>query len=224
MRAAAGFHYVNASTGPEPETITGDAGVSSGRQDITFTASYGAEHFTLLLVGGTVYFQGNTAAAEDQLGVVTADAAKMQDKWVSVVSGDGPYTVLEQGITVADQVIELQFVPTSTKQVTTTSGTTATRILGNIPASDGSPASTAQLDVLPTSNIPVEYDSSFTVSGAAITSTTAFSAWGTAPTVTAPTGSVAWSTLVTATPPGGYGRGGSAAGAPTPTPSPGGAI
>jgi hypothetical protein len=225
MRAAAGFHYVNASTGPEPETITGDAGVSSGRQDITFTASFGAEHFTLLLVGGTVYFQGNTAAVEDQLGVVTADAAKVQSRWVSVVSGDGPYTVLQPGITVADQVTELQFVPVSTQHVTTSAGMIATSIRGSIPASGGGPASIARLDVLSTSNIPVEYDSSFTVSGATITSTTAFSAWGTAPTVAAPTGSVAWSTLVTATPPGGYGSGGgSGAGSPTPTPSPGGAI
>jgi hypothetical protein len=219
MRAAAGFHYVNASTGPEPETITGDAGVSGGRQDITFTASYGAEKFTLLLAGGTVYFEGNTAAVEDQLGVVTADAAPLQNKWVSVVSGDGPYTVLQPGITVADQVSELQFVPQSTSQVTTAGGTAATRIVGSIPAANGDPASAAQLDVAPTSNIPVDYSTSFTVSGASITSTTTFSQWGTAPTVTAPSGAVAWSSLITATPPGGYGSGGNSAAAPTPTPA-----
>ena len=222
MRAAAGFHYVNASNGPTPETITGDAGASGGRQDITFTASYGQEKFTLLLVGRTVYFEGNTAAVEDQLGVVTADAANLQNKWVSVASGDGPYGVLQPGITVADQTAELQFRPASTTQVTTTGGTAATRILGSIPASNGNPAATAQLDVAPTSNIPVDYSSSFTVSGASITSTTTFSAWGTAPTVSAPSGPVAWSSLTTATPPGGYGSGGSTAGAPTPTP--GGAI
>jgi hypothetical protein len=222
MRAAAGFHYVNASTGPEPETITGDAGVSDGDQDITFTASYGVEKFTLLLVGGTVYFQGNTAAVEDQLGVAAAAAPKLQNKWVSVVSGDGPYTVLQPGITVADQVSELEFDPVSTTQVTTTGGAAATRIIGTIPASSGNPAATAQMDVLPTSNIPVAYSTTFTVSGASITSTTTFTAWGTAPTVTAPTGAVAWSSLVTATPPGGYGSGGSSSSAPSPTP--GGAI
>lgn len=219
MRAAAGFHYVNASNGPDPETITGDAGVSGGRQDITFTASYGMEKFTLLLVSGTVYFEGNTAAVEDQLGVATADAAKLQNAWVSVASGDGPYGVLQPGITVADQAEELQFVPSSTTQVTTTDGTAATRILGSIPASNGNPASMAQLDVAPASNIPLGYSSTFTVSGASVTSTTTFSQWGTAPTVSAPSGAVAWSSLNTATPPGGYGRGGSTAAAPTPTPS-----
>lgn len=224
MRAAAGFHYVNASNGPEPETITGDAGVSGGRQDIVFTASYGQEKFTLLLVSGTVYFEGNTAAVEDQLGVVTADAAKLQNKWVTVVSGDGPYSILQPGITVADQAAELQFVPASTTKVTTTGGAAATRIRGSIPASNGSPAASAQLDVAPTSNIPVEYSSTFTVSSTSVTSTTTFSEWGTAPTVAAPSGAVAWSSLKTATPPGGYGSGGSTAGSPTPTPTPGGPI
>jgi hypothetical protein len=218
MRAAAGFHYVNASTGPDPETITGDAGMSGGRQDIILTASYGAEHFTLLLVSGTVYFEGNTAAVEDQLGVVTADAAQLQNKLVSVVNGDGPYSILQPGITVADQATGLQFVPVSTRQVTTTGGSVATLILGTIPASGGNPAATAQLDVLPTSNIPVGYETSFTSKGASITSTTTFSAWGTAPTVSAPSGAVAWSTLVTAMPPGGYGSGGTGTSSPTPTP------
>src|SRR3984957_5121405 len=217
MRAAPGFHYVSSSNGPEPEGFVGDAGVSDGRQDITFTTSYGAEKFTLLLLGGTVYFQGNTAAVEDQLGVVTADAAPLQNKWVSVVTGNGPYSVLQPGITVADQVSQLQFVPQST-QATTVGGTAATRILGSIPAANGDPASTVQFDVAPTSNIPLDYTSSFTVSGTSITSTTTFSQWGTAPTVTAPTGAVAWSSLTTAAPPGGYGSGGNSA-APTPTPS-----
>lgn len=220
MRAATGFHYVNTSNGPEPETITGDAGVSGGRQDITFTASYGAEQFTLLLVGPTVYFEGNTAAVEDQLGVVKADAAALQNKWVSVVTGNGPYSILQPGITVTDQVAEVQFVPVSTKQVTTTAGTAATRILGNIPASNNSPAASAHLDVAPESNIPVDFSSSFTVNGTAITSSTTFSQWGAAPTVTAPSGAVAWTSLTTATPPGGYGSGGTGATAPTPTPAP----
>ncbi|HEY6468220.1 MAG TPA: hypothetical protein VI434_00475 [Candidatus Dormibacteraeota bacterium] len=224
MRAAAGFHYVNTSNGPDPETITGDAGASGGRQDITFTASYGVEKFTLLLVSGTVYFEGNTAAVEDQLGVLKADAATLQNKWVSVVAGNGPYSILQPGITVADQVAEVQFVPVSTTQVTTSGGTRATRILGNIPASQNAPAETAQMDVAPTSNIPVDYSTSVTVSGSAITSTTTFSEWGTAPTVTAPPGAVAWSSLATAAPPGGYGSGGTGATSPTPSATPAPAI
>src|SRR5579863_3784693 len=92
--ASTGFHYVAVSKGGDAQTIVGDAGLTTGRQAITFVSSCGTEQFTLLLVGstpdgGTVYFQGNTPALEDQLGVSAATAPSLQNKWVSVVSGDG---------------------------------------------------------------------------------------------------------------------------------------
>src|ERR1700730_12437087 len=67
-RASNGFHYVAVSTGGAAQTIVGDAGQSGGRQAITFVSNFGTEQFTLLLVGPTVYFQGNVPALEDQLG------------------------------------------------------------------------------------------------------------------------------------------------------------
>ena len=73
-RASTGFHYVAVSAGGYPQTIVGDAGQSGGSQAITFDSNYGAEQFTLLLVGTTVYFQGNVPAIEDQLGVSAASA------------------------------------------------------------------------------------------------------------------------------------------------------
>jgi hypothetical protein len=218
MTAAPGFHYVSVATGPDSETITGDAGVSGGRQLITFNASYGAEQFTLILVNGIVYFQGNAPAVEDQLGVATADAAKLAGKWVSVSNGDGPYSVLQPGITVADQAQEIPLTPASSSRITTAGGVAGYRIDGTIPASGGAPEETAHLDVIAASKIPVAYDSSFTDNGVAVTNTVTFSAWGTAPTVSAPTGAVAWSTLVTTEPAGGYGSGGTSSLAPTPTP------
>src|ERR1700682_2689621 len=111
---AAGFTYVSESTGTLSETIAGVAGQLGGRQDITFNSSYGSEHFTLLLVGATVYFQGNTPAIEDQLGVAAAGAPALAGKWVSVVTGNGPYGVLQLGITAGDQAQLMLLVPTST--------------------------------------------------------------------------------------------------------------
>jgi hypothetical protein len=217
MNAAPGFHYVSVSTGPNPETITGDAGVAGGRQLITFDASYGAEQFTLVLVGSTVYFEGNVPAIEDQLGVSAANAATLASHWVSVSNNDGPYSVLQPGITVADEAQEIPLVPVST-QSTTSGGTAAIRIIGTIPAANGAPVETAHLDVIAASKVPVAYASSFTQNGTAVTETVTFTRWGTAPTVSAPAGAVAWSTLTTATPPGGYGSGGSSS-TTTPTPS-----
>jgi hypothetical protein len=211
---SSGFAYVSVSTGPQSETIAGVAGKLGGRQVITFDSSYGAEHFTLLLVGATVYFQGNTPAVEDQLGVGAASASKVAGKWVSVVSGNGPYAVssssvgLEPGITVADQAMEMLLVPTGLTPVTTT-GAPATRIIGTVRDQAGN-SHAAHLDVVTASAIPLSYVASFTIT---------FSQWGTAPSVSAPSGAVAWSSLLTSPPPGGYGSGGGASATPTPSPT-----
>lgn len=217
MNAATGFHYTLTATGPDSETFVGDADPTGGRQTITFNGSYGAEHFNLVLVNGTVYFQGNVPALEDQVGVPAAKAPALVNKWVSVVPGNGPYKVLQPGITVADQQTEVPMVATSTSPTTTASGIAVTRISGTIPPQNGVPAATVFFDVLPTSNIPVDYESTFTANGVVQTTSMTFTQWGTAVTVTAPAGAVAWSTLGASPPPGGYGSGGATSG-PTPTP------
>jgi hypothetical protein len=223
MSAATGFHYTLTATGPDSETFIGDAEQAGGHQSITFNASYGAEHFNLVLVGGTVYFQGNVPALEDQLGVAAAKAPALVNKWVSVVAGNGPYSVLQPGITTADQRTEVPMVPAASGPATTASGTAVTRITGTIPAQDGVPAATVLFDVLPGSNIPVDYQSTLSANGVVQTTSVTFTQWGTAVAVTAPSGAVAWSTLgVVSPPPGGYGSGGPTSSAPTPTP--GGAI
>jgi hypothetical protein len=223
-RASNGFHYVAVSTGGAAQTIVGDAGQTGGRQAITFDSNFGTEQFTLLLVGTTVYFQGNVSALEDQLGVTAATAAGVQGKWVSVVNGDGgthgPYSVLQPGITTGSQATEMPLTPASTTSVTD-AGVMATRITGVVPAANGFPPGTGSLDVAPNTGVPIAYTSMISGGGVVLSFTTTFSAWGTAPSVSAPPGSVAWTTLTTAAPPGGYGDGGVPASGPTPTPTPG---
>lgn len=212
--ASAGFHYVAVSTGGDAQTIVGDAGQTNGRQAITFVSTFGTEQFTLLLVSGTVYFQGNTPAVEDQLGVTPATAAAVSGKWVSVKSGDGPYHVVQPGITTGSQASELTLTPESLSTVTA-GGVAATKISGIIPATTTLPAGTASLIVAARSDLPISYAS--TIAGLSFTTT--FSGWGTAPIVSTPAGAVvAWSTLTTAVPAGGYGGGGVPGSTPTPTP------
>ncbi len=213
-QAAIGFHYVSDVGGPQTQQIIGDAGPSGGTQVITDNSTFGAEQFTLLLVGGMVYFQGNAPALRDQLGVPAASAPALAGKWVSVATPDGPYRVVAPGITTADQALELSLVPTSTSSVTL-AGAPATRIEGALPPQQGLSGSRAHLDVDPISHHPLTYVTAASVSGANVTSTTTFTAWGTAPTVTAPAGAVAWSTLGASAPPGGYGNGGSTPGSPS---------
>jgi hypothetical protein len=213
---AAGFKYVSVSTGTLSETIAGVAGQLGGRQDITCNSSYGGEQFTLLLVGTTVYFQGNTPAIEDQLGVAAAGAPKLAGKWVSVAAGNAPYGVLQPGIRAGDQAQQMPLVPTSTTRLTTSDGIAATRILGTLPTQPG----TAHLDIATGTGIPLSYVMRFTINGTTATTTTTFSQWGTAPSVSAPSGTVAWSTLVTSPPPGGYGTCGASSPPPSGTPQP----
>jgi hypothetical protein len=216
--ASSGFHYVAVASGVFPQ-IVGDAGQSGGRQTITFDANYGSEQFTLLLVGTTVYFQGNVPALEDQLGVSAASAPSVDNKWVAVVPGNGPYTVLQPGITASSQAKQMPLTPDSSAKVTA-GGVTATRISGVVPPANGLPAGTGSLDIAPRTDLPISYSYTSTVSagGVVLTFTTKFSAWGSAPSVNAPTGVTAWSSLTTAVPPGGYGAGGTPAAAPTATP------
>lgn len=216
IRGAAGFHYVSQSTGPESETFVGDAGPSGGRQVITFNSNYGTEQFTLLLVGATVYFEGNTPAIEDQLGVAAAKAPALQGEWVTVSQGDGPYKVVQPGITVSDQAQEIEFLPASAVKVTTQDGTSAYRIAGSVATQQGV---AAHLDITTSTHQPLAFVTAETIGGVSITSTTMFTNWGTAPTVTAPSGAVAWSTLGATAPPGGYGTGGAGSGTATPTPT-----
>ncbi len=217
--ASTGFHYVAVSTGGDPQTIVGDAGVSNGRQAITFVSNYGTEQFTLLLVGTTVYFQGNGPALQDQLGVSAAGATNLENKWITVQSGNGPYSVLQPGITSSQQSSQMPLAATSSTKITV-GGVKAIRIVGVVPANQGLPAGTGSLLIGQSSDLPISYTSSISDSGVVLDFNTAFSAWGTAPTVSAPEGAVAWSSLTTTKPPGGFGGGGAPSGTPTATPGP----
>jgi hypothetical protein len=215
VRASSGFHYVSTSGGAVTQTITGDAGRSDGRQVITLTSGYGPERFTLVLVGDTVYFQGNAAALQDQLGVPTSTAASLNGQWVSVAGGDGPYRQLAQGIVIADQVTEIALGPTGTISVKS-HGVAATRITGTVPAMLGAPPGTGYLDVATKTKLPIDYSSTVSENGISLTDTVVFSAWGTAPAEAAPPASTAWSTLGASPPPGGYGSGGTGGSGATP--------
>jgi hypothetical protein len=206
-RGSAGVHYVSVSTSSNvTQKTVGDATQDGGGQLITLNSTCGNEEFTLRLVSGTVYFQGNVPAVEDQLGGPAASAAGVQGRWVSVTGSDGPYSVLQPGITVAEQANELAMVPKSTTQVTATDGTRATRISGTVTSLQGD-SGTGYLDVAAGSHLPIAQAS--TVSGGGITTTTTvtFTGWGTAVPPAAPPTPVAWSTFGTSTPPGGYGNG-----------------
>jgi hypothetical protein len=200
------------------QTIVGDATADGGKQVITLASSYGDEQFTLLLSSGVVYFQGNVPALEDQIGVSSGSASTWQGRWIAVRAGDGPYNVLEPGITVSQQAQQLGLVPASSSSMSV-DGTQVTRLSGSVPPQNGAPAGTGYLDVAVGSDLPVDYVTRISQDGFDLTSTTSFSDWGTAISVSVPGGAVAWSTLGASEPPGGYGSGGAGGGGGSPAPS-----
>ena len=213
-----GFHYVSSATGdPSNQRTVGDAGVSGGDQLITLTSAYGSERFALVMVSEVVYFQGNVPALEDQLGIAALNAAGLAGKWVSVSRGDGPYVVIEPGITVSDQANCIVLTPTSVAKITTPTGRIEDRIAGTVAATRPCTfAATGHLDVARGSHLPSAFVWTRTGGGSAATYTTIFTGWGAAPSTTVPTGAVAWSTLGATEPPTGYGGGGVATN-PAPT-------
>jgi hypothetical protein len=203
IAASVGFHYI--AIYPETETIVGDAGRSVGQQVVTFKSSYGVEAFTLVLdEGGTLYFQGNAPAVEDQLGVSTSKTPAVENRWVSLVPGNGPYPELASGMTVAEQGVFLPMTPITADSVKV-GGRTATQIVGTATVED--PESAARLDIDTSSHAPLAYSSTTATTGGPTTSTVTFSAWGTPVSVTVPSTAIAWSTVGASTPPGGYGGG-----------------
>jgi hypothetical protein len=226
MQAAAnsaGFHYASSWTGGGQPSLTfsGDAGQEDGSQVDNEPSAFGNEQFDLVLAADqTVYFEGNAAALEDQLGVPASAAPALAGAWISLSTGDGPYDEEQDGLTVPSEIGIPGFVATATGQVTGADGAQLTRITGTVPASDGIPNGSVQLDIASSSDLPTSIVVSYSDGSV---ETISYSQWGTAPSVPVPTGAVAWSTLTTSEPPDGYGSGEtpipSAAPAATPTPS-----
>jgi hypothetical protein len=203
IAASVGFHYI--AIYPETETIVGDAGRSSGQQVVTYKSSYGVEAFTLVLGDtGTLYFQGNAPAVEDQLGVPASKTPAIENRWVSLVAGNGPYPELASGMTVAEQGVFLPMTPISTASVKV-GGRIATQISGTATVDD--PGAAAVFDVDARTHAPLLYSATTATAGGIANSTDAFSAWGMQVSVTVPSTAIAWSTVGASTPPDGYGGG-----------------
>ncbi len=209
--SSAGVQYASEWTGGgAPTTFSGVAGQNDGTQVVTEPSDFGTEQYDVVLAADqTLYVEGNVAALEDELGVSAGAAPGLAGKWISLQTADGPYNEEEGGLTVDSEVGIPGFKAGSTEQVTGADGSTLTRIDGTVPASDGFPEATVEVEISPGTDLPstivVAYD------GGGVDTIT-YSQWGTAPTVTVPSGAVAWAGLTTSEPPGGYGSG------ETPTP------
>ena len=133
---AGSFHYVEISTANgHYSRFVGDAGANGGVQHIRTTGKSGTDAFTLYLVGGVVYFNGNVPAVVDQLYVPATKATAVAGHWVKVVRGEAPYKTLAEGITAKSNISQLTstFAATSSAAVPGASPP-STRVEGSVRA------------------------------------------------------------------------------------------
>ena len=195
-KRAGSFHYVSESSGANVnQTIVGDAGVATGHQYITLGKGQG--HFTLVLVGRTVYFKGDAAAVSSQLGVTAASAGSVAGRWVAVTAGDAPYSTLEPGITVASALSQIAFTARRVSSATL-DGHAVKRIDGSVPSTPGTNASaTAALYVDQATGLPLRFEEQVTSGTTHQGFTITFSHWREHVAETAPSGAVPYSSLPT---------------------------
>lgn len=201
--AAGGFHYSSSSTQSSTsssltQVTIGDAGTSSGRQDITI----GTSHFQVLVVGATAYFNGDAVATSATLGLPAVTATRYAGRWISLVSGDAPYQSVYAAVTTSSALHDnLSFSPRRQVAGARYGGRDAIAISGALAPVEGQPArGNATLYVTATRpHLPLGYVERGTVGGGGsrttVSLTIRFSAWGTQVPVGAPPGAVPFASL-----------------------------
>ncbi len=172
-RAAGSFHYVSVSNSSATGTFTtlGDAGESSGKQQITTNSPNGTASFTVIVIGNTCYFQGDSLAMQENLDVSAAVAQAYAEQWISLSPSDAPYASVYAAVDTHDALYDnIAFKPQrdmgtstiSSRRVRTISGATTPV---KIPGEPSLPIKgTATLEVSAATHLPVRYSESGTLS------------------------------------------------------------
>ena len=198
-RRAGSFSYVSRSTAKGYSQLTvGDAGPTSGRQQITVNA----HTFTVLVIGSACYFQGDAVSVTQQLSVPAAQASAYAGRWISLAPSDAPYPQVYAAVTAASAIADnVAFRPQRETGISRLAGRRVVGVTGamtNITVAGQTQVSkgTATLEVAATkSHLPARYTENGTVDGAHTVFTMTFSHWGRAIAVTAPTGALSYASI-----------------------------
>jgi len=193
------FSYVSRSTAKGYAQVTvGDAGPTSGRQQITVNA----HTFTVLVIGAACYFQGDAVSVTQQLGLPSSLASTYAGRWISLAPSDAPYGPVYAAVTaptaIADNVV---FRPKRETGITRFAGRRVIGVTGpmtNITVAGQTQVSkgTATLEVAAARpHLPARYTENGTIDNARTIFSMTFSHWGEPLSVTAPTGAVSFASI-----------------------------
>lgn len=173
-------------------TLTTEAGLHDGKQQVNFTMGKQQGHISIILVGTTVYIDGDAFGLEQYLGFESSAAQKEAGHWLSIAEPDATLVTIFQtvaaGLTVNTTVSELDMSgPLSETAVQKISGTHAVGVRGTTLATSEAPPTPQVLYVKATGeHLPVEAVQHLKDE----TSSEVLGPWGKPPSVHAPKGAV----------------------------------
>jgi len=105
------FHFEETATaGTSGVSIVADVGSAVGEQHITIHQGTKDGHLTVLLAGGTAYFQGDSLGLQGLTGFSAKVSAEYAGKWISVPSTNSNFPALAGSLevkTAATQLVRL---------------------------------------------------------------------------------------------------------------------
>jgi hypothetical protein len=187
------FHFEeSAISGSSGVTVVADVGTAAGEQHITIHEGSKVGKVTVMLAGGTAYFEGDAPGLEGLTGMSAKVADAVAGKWISVPSTNSSFSGLAGSLAVksaASQLVEMSGTLTRGK-TSTRLGHKAVAVRATESTKTGSLALTMYVRTTGAA-LPISVDGITQESGSAAHLISAsFSNWGEVLHLTAPTGAL----------------------------------
>jgi hypothetical protein len=88
--------------------VTGELVQDSAAQVAEQTVAIGKERISIVLIGGTAYFVGNTQGLTKYFGLTSALATSMAGRWISVSPSDSGYQSVTAGLSLSAALKEVR--------------------------------------------------------------------------------------------------------------------
>jgi len=132
-KAQGSVHYVaRARFGTEAVTITGDAALDRGRQQIAFTKSGQTGHATVLVVNNTAFIKGDAFTLTNYMRI----PATLANRWLSLAHTAAGFKTVAEAVRLGSTLNELKVVaPLQFVPGRSIAGTRTVGIRGKVPQS-----------------------------------------------------------------------------------------
>jgi len=107
-RTQKSVHYVSVQAGSGVRVaMVGDAGITEGRQLITFQKGSQVGHVTVLVVANTAYVRGDVFTLMNYMGFPAATAAAMAGRWLQLAHTAPDFATVAAGVRLVSTINEI---------------------------------------------------------------------------------------------------------------------